>query len=143
MTGQWDYIRGKVDVEQILRQCSEKFTKEEVEKFYIHLPNLVNLMIDQGELYESDFECPGYPKLESKGKSRDDLVLNRRRFVFLTNPSLLRREEEKRLKKIAVAEEKVVNCEKRKVAAVEKKNAEKKNNPPPKKGRLQEGNKKL
>ena len=40
---------------------------------------------------------------------QDDLVLNRRRFIFLTNLSLLKREEDKRLNKIALASEKVVD----------------------------------
>ena len=31
-----------------------------------------------------------------EGSSRDNLVLNRRRFVFLTNPALILREEEKK-----------------------------------------------
>ena len=45
-------------------------------------------MIAQGELFKSDYECSGYSNLNMEGSSRDNLVLNRRRFIFLTKIKL-------------------------------------------------------
>ena len=42
-------------------------------------------MIAQDELFESDYESLGYSTMNMEGRSRDNLVLHRRRFVFLTN----------------------------------------------------------
>ena len=47
-------------------------------------------MIAQCELFESDYKCLGYSNVNMEGSSRDNLVLNRRRFVFLTNSALFR-----------------------------------------------------
>ena len=55
------------------------------------------------------------------GKCRDDLVLNRRRFLFLTKPAFIPREDQKRIDKLSAAEEKKDKAEKRKVAAEVKK----------------------
>ena len=53
-------------------------------------------MIARCEVLESDYKCLGYSNVNMEGSSRDNLVLNRRRFVFLTNSALILREEEKR-----------------------------------------------
>ena len=88
-------------------------------------------MLKQGELFECDYECLGMtPRTDGGGISRDNLVLNRRRFVFLTNPALLQREEEKKILKLASAEAAVAKKLKRQAAALEKVN-----NPQPKQQR--------
>ena len=61
---------------------------------------------------------------------RDNLVLNRRRFVFLTNPAFLQREEEKKILKLTNAEAVVAKNLKRQADALEKIN-----NPQPKQQR--------
>jgi hypothetical protein len=50
-------------------------------------------------------------------RGRDDLVRNRRRFRFLTNPFLIKREADKVLQKEAIAIEKADKVLKRKAAA--------------------------
>ena len=85
-------------------------------------------MIAQGELFESDYKCLSYSNLNMEGSSRDNLVLNRRRFVFLTNSALILREEEKRKLNIDNAEKAAASQLKRKADAEEEKR-----NPHPKK----------
>ncbi len=54
-------------------------------------------------------------------KSKDDLVLNRRRFVFLTNPALIQKENDKRVAKENDVILKLDSKNKRKLAAEAKK----------------------
>ena len=95
MTGQWNKVKGGCDLETILGTCVAKFTVNEVSKLFECLPILKGKMIAQVELFENDYECLGYSNINMEGSSRDNLVLNRRRFVFLTNSALILREEEK------------------------------------------------
>ena len=88
------------------------------------LPILKDKMIAQCELFESDRD---YGDVNMEGSSRDNLVLNRRRFVFLTNSALILREEEKR--KLKIDAEKAVASELKRKADKE----ERKRNPQPKK----------
>ena len=79
-------------------------------------------------MFESDFDVLVlFPKLK-EDKSRDDLVLNRREFVFLTCAAAhLLREENKEIKRMSAAIEKEANSRKRKQDAADKKEkAEKK-----------------
>ena len=85
-------------------------------------------MVAQGELFESDYKCSGYSNLNMEGSSRGNLVLNRRRFIFLTNSALILREEEKRELKIDNAEKAAASKLKRKAGKEERKR-----NPQPKK----------
>ena len=73
-------------------------------------------MIAQCKLFVSDYKCLGYTNVSMEGSSRDNLVLNRRRFVFLTNSAL-----EKRKLKIDNAEKAVASKLKRKADAEEEK----------------------
>ena len=114
MTGQWNKVKGGCDLETIQGTCVAKFTVNEISKFFECLPILKDEMIAQGELFESDYECLGYSNISMEGSSRDNLVLNRRRFVFLTNSALILREEEKRKLKIDNAEKAVTSKLKRK-----------------------------
>lgn len=50
-------------------------------------------------------------------KDRDNLVLNRRRYVFLTNPAVITSEDAKRLAKVAAVDLKKDNALKRKDTA--------------------------
>ena len=131
-TGQYMREKGGCDVEKILSTCTTKFNLEEVTKVWEFLPLLKKKMLQQGELFESDYKCLGMtPHADNGGASRDNLVLNRRRFVFLTNPALLQREEEKRNLKIANVETAAAAKKlKRKADALEKLN-----NPQPKQPR--------
>lgn len=54
--------------------------------------------------------------LVEDGRSRDDLVLNRRRFLFLTNLAFIAREDQKRVEKLNAVEEKNDKAVKRKAA---------------------------
>jgi hypothetical protein len=124
--GQYNRSTGKCDVDRILGQCRTPFTTEEVQKVWEMLPTLSKLMMEKGELSEEDYQCLGFGDIDANGKKcRDDLVLNRRRFVFLTNPTLILKENQKRLDKEAAASVALEKSNKR------KKNAEaKKLNPP-------------
>lgn len=57
----------------------------------------------------------------SSNKCRDTLVLNRRRFVFLTNRVLVASESKKKVDKKLAASDKAEKATKRKVAVAEKK----------------------
>ena len=79
-------------------------------------------------MFESDFDVLVlFPKLKDD-KSRDDLVLNRREFVFLTCAAAhLSREENKEVERMSAAIEKEANSRKWKQDAADKKEkAEKK-----------------
>jgi hypothetical protein len=126
ITGQYNRKTGMCDVEQILRQCKSKFTQEEVTKVWEMLPTLISLMVEKGELAEEDYDCIGLSRNELNGKkSRDDLVLNRRRYVFLTNVKLIQKENQKRLDKTTAASDAFDKKMKRKLASDAKKS-----NPP-------------
>ena len=128
MAGQWNKVKGGCDWETILGTCVAKFTVNEISKFFECLPILKDKMIAQVELFESDYESLGYSTMNMEGRSRDNLVLHRRRFVFLTNSALILREEEKRKLKIDNSEKAVASELKRKAEKEERKR-----NPQPKK----------
>ena len=126
ITGQYDKRTGKCDVDRILGQCKEPFTIEESTKIWAFLPTLSNILKEKGEIMEKDFLPLGMSDPIEPGKrGRDDLVLNRRRFCFLTHPSLIKREADKAGLKEAVAIEKADKVLKRKAAAEAKRMAPK------------------
>jgi hypothetical protein len=132
ITGQYNRKTGMCDVEQILRQCKSKFTVEEITKVWEMLPFLMKIMMEKGELAEEDYDCLGLSFSEAAGKkSKDDLVLNRRRYVFLTNPKLIQKENQKRLDKETAALVALDNKNKRKLAS----DAKKLNPPAPKRAK--------
>ena len=126
ITGQYDKQTGKCDVDRILRQCKEPFTTEEVTKVWSYLPTLCNILKEKGEIPEKDYLPLGMSEPVEPGKrGRDDLVLNRRRFCFLTHPSLIKREADKVVQKEAVVVEKAEKALKRKADAEAKRLAPK------------------
>ena len=127
IVGQYDRTTGGCNVEQVLRQCKTPFTTEEITKVWEHLPRLCNILKTKGEIQESDY-LPLNIGVVAEGRSRDDLVLNRRRFLFLTNLAFIIKEDQKRLDKVTAAEEKTDQARKRKAAA----EARKANPPAPK-----------
>lgn len=128
-TGQYSKRSGKCSVERILGQCKSQFTVDEVTKVYENLPSLCKIMKERGELLENDYLPLGMNEQLLPGRrGRDELVLNRRRTVFLTHPEVVLREEEKREAKEASAVEKSDKTLKRKADAEARKA-----NPPPKK----------
>ena len=120
IVGEYDRTTGGCNVEQILKQCKTPFTVEEVTKVWEHLPRLCNILKSKGEIQEKDY-IPLKIGVIEQGRSRDDLVLNRRRFLFLTNPAFIAGEDQKRLDKLALAEDKKEKAVKRKAAAEERK----------------------
>ena len=122
MTGQYMKSTGKCDVEKILGQCKEVFTTEEVTKVWALLPTLCNILKERGEIMEKDYLPLGMSEPIVQGRrGRDDLTLNRRRFCFLTHPSLLKREADKANRKEAAALENEEKKVKRKADAEAKK----------------------
>ena len=116
IVGQYDRITEGCNVEQILRQCKTPFTTEEVNKVWEHLPRLCGILKSKGEIQEKDY-LPLNIGVPEQGKCRDDLVMNRRRFLFLTNPGFIASEDQKRLDKVAFAEDKKGKAVERKLAA--------------------------
>ena len=112
ITGQYMKATGKCSVEKILGQCKQAFTTEEVTKVWSLLPTLCDVLKLRGELQEKDFLPLGMSdEAPARKKSRDELVLNRRRFYFLTHPSLVMREADE---KGAVLEDRALKAAKRK-----------------------------
>jgi hypothetical protein len=96
ITGQYIKRTGKCDVDRILGQCKVSFTTEEATKIWEYIPTLCNIIKGKGELTEKDSLPLGISEPPKYGKkSRDDLVLNRRQFCFLTNPAPIKREVDK------------------------------------------------
>jgi hypothetical protein len=60
ITGQYDPITAGCDLDRILGQCKEPFMTHEVAKVWKCLPALANLMIENGELKEKDYEILGF-----------------------------------------------------------------------------------
>ena len=120
IVGQYDRVTGGCNVEKILSQCKTPFTTEEVTKVWEHLPRLCRILKTKGEIAEKDYVPLGIGVVDG-GRCRDDLVLNRRRFLFLTNPAFIASEDKKREDKLSAANEKKEKAQKRKVAAEIKK----------------------
>ena len=116
IVGQYDRVTGGCNVEKILSQCRTPFTTEEVTKVWEHLLRLCHILKTKGEIAEKDYK-PLEIGVVGGGRCRDDLVLNRRRFLFLTNPAFIASEDKKRLDKLAAVEDKKDKAEKRKFAA--------------------------
>ena len=125
ITGQYDTEKGGCNVERILGQCKSKFTTEEVTKVWELLPSLCKLLKDNGELKEKDFEPLDMYGLGHANKCRDTLVLNRCRFIFLTNRALVASEFKKKADKELAVSDKAEKATKKKSAI-----AKKKANPP-------------
>ena len=120
IVGQYDRGTGSCNVEKILGQCKTPFTTEEVTKVREHLPRLCLILKTKGEIAERDYAPLGIGVVQD-GRCRDDLVLNRRRFLFLTNPAFIASEDQKRIDKLSVVNVKKEKAEKRKIAAEIKK----------------------
>jgi hypothetical protein len=93
---------------------------QEVNQVHNALPQLCKLMKENGELKEIDYEVLGFDQGGQYHGDRDSLVLNRRRYVFLTNPAVIASEDAKRIAKCDAAELKKANALKRKEAAAER-----------------------
>lgn len=117
ITGQYDPVSGGCDVDRILGQCKEEFTIKEVNQVKRALPQLCALMKANGELKERDYEILGFDQGGHYNGDRDSLVLNRRRYIFLTNPAVIASEDAKRLAKAAAVDVRKENTIKRKEAA--------------------------
>jgi hypothetical protein len=126
LTGQYIKQTGKCDVDIILGKCTEAFTTEEVTKIWAYLSTLCKTLKEIGKIPEKDFLPLGMSEpVDPSKRGRDDLVLNRGRFCFLTNPFLIKRQADKVLQKEAIAVEKADKVLKRKAAAEAKRLAPK------------------
>jgi hypothetical protein len=117
ITGQYDPLAGGCDIDRIIGQCKEPFTAHEVQQVKNALSQLSALMKENGELKEVDYEVLGFDQGGHYHKDRDSLVLNRRRYVILTNPALIASEDDKRIAKITAIESKKENTLRKKDAA--------------------------
>ncbi len=71
------------------------------------MSDIVKRMMKQGELFEKDFDDFGVP-VDKSGKSKDHLVINRRRSILLTNSVFIASEDNKMIVKQIAEEEKLV-----------------------------------
>jgi hypothetical protein len=120
ITGQYDPTKGGCNVDRILGQCKVPFTVKEVAKVKEVLPHLCTLLKQNGELKEADYEILGFDQGDDPHRDRDNLVLNRRRFVFLHNIQVIAREDKKRQDKVDAEVLRVVKAAKRKADAAAK-----------------------
>jgi hypothetical protein len=78
-------------------------------KIILSMSELQNRIHTKDELLDADFEEFGIP-CDKSGKSKDNLVVNRRRSILLLNEQLILRELAKRVAKEAAA---IANANKR------------------------------
>lgn len=120
--GQFDRKGRGCDVEKILGQCKAAFTTDEITRVWEHMPFLCNQMKTNRELSMKDLGRLDMDNMSrANGRCIDDLVLNRRRFVFVTNCAFIASEDDKKLAKEALETEKVAKAVKRKADAELKK----------------------
>ena len=100
-----------LDVNRILDDCTTAISPEERMFFLTKLPRLVSLLEKHGEIADAHFDQLKFPP--TGGSSKDNLVLNRRRCIILTNISLIAKELLKMEEKEAAAKEKEANPLKR------------------------------
>jgi hypothetical protein len=86
------------DLSKILANCTTQITKEEESHIIEVVPKLAVILSQKGELLDADFNTYNI-KVDESLKSKDNLVLSRKRMVLLTNTTLVQKEEEKRKKK--------------------------------------------
>lgn len=94
----------------MLSNCTTKLNLPMETKIILSMPELQNRIHTKGELLDADFEEFGIP-CDKSGKSKDNLVVNRRRSILLLNEQLILRELAKRVAKEAAA---IANANKRK-----------------------------
>ena len=78
------------NVDSILNDCTSPITPHERARFLSKLGELKNLLLEKGEMLDSDFDRLGFPL--SSATARYNLILSRRRCVILTNYALIARE---------------------------------------------------
>lgn len=100
-----------LNVNRILDDCTTPITPDERLFFASKLPMLVSLLEKHGEITDADFDKLNFPA--SKVSSKDNLVLNRRRCIVLTNLSLISKELVKLEQKEAAEKAKLANGGKR------------------------------
>ena len=117
ITGQYDPVAGGCSIDRILGQCKEEFTAQEVKQVHNALPQLCTLMKESGKLKEMDYEVLSFEQGDHYHGDRDSLVLNRRRYLFLTNLAVIASEDAERVAKITAADLRKESALKRKDAA--------------------------
>mmetsp|Transcript_32984 Transcript_32984/g.45233 ORF Transcript_32984/g.45233 Transcript_32984/m.45233 type:complete len:589 (-) Transcript_32984:104-1870(-) len=105
-TGIYDYRKCSYNPSQILAQCKNEIRIEEETQILSVIPNLAAILGDKGELVDKDFEEYNI-RYDATIKSKDNLVLSRRRMILLTNSVLVHNEEMKRRQKILETNQKL------------------------------------
>lgn len=86
---------------KILGNCHTQIKARDYAKIKKHMPELVQLMKSQGEIFETDFDHLGIlPTMEREGKTLDELIIYRRRAILLTHSEVVRRQDEYVMKKV-------------------------------------------
>jgi len=97
------------DLSKILANCTSTITIEEESQIIEVVPKLAKVLNENGELLDSDFDKHNIIVNENI-RSKDNLIISRKRMVLLTNAAMVQKEEARRKKK---AEEAKVNLEKK------------------------------
>ncbi len=92
---------------RMFSNCTTPLTKNQEISITSNMSDIVKRMMKQGELFEKDFDDFGVP-VDKSGKSKDHLVINRRRSLLLTNSVFIAREDNKMKAKQIAEEEKLV-----------------------------------
>jgi hypothetical protein len=100
--GIYDYQSGGINFARLLAQCNTRVSPEMEKTIKRSLPGLAELLKNKGELHGDDFDFYDI----AKAQEVDQLCLNRRRYVFLTNKKLVKSEALKKQKKIEAEESK-------------------------------------
>jgi hypothetical protein len=89
-----------IDFHKIMRQCSRPLTQEELSNMQHHAQDLMQILINTGEIKDEDYDVRGIPKLpDDDFEIRDEYVLPRQRCVIITNNDTVARYKEYRQRK--------------------------------------------
>lgn len=97
--GVYNHNTASYDLSKILSNCTTKISIDEESEIIAVVPKLASILNKNGELKDSDFDKYNIRENEAIG-SKDNLVLNRKRTILLTNAALVQKEEVKRLQKV-------------------------------------------
>jgi hypothetical protein len=96
LTGIYDKDLLKCNVNTMLKSCKAPIPIDLENNILSNMDELACRIEKNGELFESDFdELDIVSNINLKGKPKDQLIISRKRSVFLLNTELLNREKEK------------------------------------------------
>lgn len=84
-----------ISFDKIMRQCESELTQDELANMKRHAPELIQILLDKGEITEKEYDDRNIPQLpEEDFEIRNDLVLCRQRCVIITHDETVARYKE-------------------------------------------------